>query len=362
MLAFGSLLRKFPKAECSILGMSLGTGISAAILMTSVSAGAMPIVAFGDSLSDTGNVAIVTNGAVPPPAFYFNGRFSNGPIWLDQLGAALGKRRRSFSWRRRQLRLRLGTGRDLAVCAQPARPGECLPQRDSGHRSRPRLPLRRVRRRQRCPGCDRQRRSDRGRHHGGSATGRDRRAIWRMPVPSISSCRRWANVGRSPEAQQAGDAVVGLAGLLTTAFNQTLAQGLAGLDASSEVNLIRPDFFALLETITASPSSFGLTNVTDACLPATPFSVPPGATACSDPDQFLFWDLQHPTTAGHGAVRQPGPGCHQGGARPRNRAGTLAGGADGSPAAGRARHEVRQGLFESTEEDQTQRSVTGQGA
>ena len=58
--------------------------------MTSASAGAMPIVSFGDSLSDTGNVAILTDGAVPPPAFYFDGRFSNGPILLDQLGAALG--------------------------------------------------------------------------------------------------------------------------------------------------------------------------------------------------------------------------------------------------------------------------------
>ena len=39
--------------------------------------------------------------------------------------------------------------------------------------------------------------------------------------------------------------MVGVAGLLTTVFNQTLAQELAGLDASSEVNLIRPDFFGL---------------------------------------------------------------------------------------------------------------------
>jgi outer membrane lipase/esterase len=107
------------------------------------------------------------------------------------------------------------------------------------------------------------------------------------------------NVGRSPEARLAGDAVAGLAGLLTMVFNQTLSNDLAGLESSSKVNLIRPDFFGLLEAVTSSPSSFGLTNVTDPCLLATPSNVPPGATACSNPDQFLFWDLQHPTTAGH---------------------------------------------------------------
>jgi phospholipase/lecithinase/hemolysin len=107
------------------------------------------------------------------------------------------------------------------------------------------------------------------------------------------------DVGHSPEARLGGDAVVGLARALTVEFNQTLSKDLAGLDASSKVNLIRPDFFSVLEAVMSSPSSFGLTNVTDACLPATPFSVPPGATACSNPDQFLFWDLQHPTTTGH---------------------------------------------------------------
>ena len=85
MLAFTSLRRKSSKTARPILGISLG----AAILMTSVSAGAMPIVAFGDSLSDTGNVSILTGGALPPAPYYFEGRFSNGPIWLDQLGAAL---------------------------------------------------------------------------------------------------------------------------------------------------------------------------------------------------------------------------------------------------------------------------------
>jgi outer membrane lipase/esterase len=47
------------------------------------------MVVFGDSLSDTGNILISTGGAIPT-APYFNGRFSNGPVWIDTLAAGLG--------------------------------------------------------------------------------------------------------------------------------------------------------------------------------------------------------------------------------------------------------------------------------
>ena len=46
---------------------------------------------FGDSLSDTGNLFIATGGTQPPPGQpYFNGRFSNGPLWVEDMAAALG--------------------------------------------------------------------------------------------------------------------------------------------------------------------------------------------------------------------------------------------------------------------------------
>ena len=47
---------------------------------------------FGDSLSDTGNLKIASPGDYPPPAAgpYFNGRLSDGPIWIDTLAADLG--------------------------------------------------------------------------------------------------------------------------------------------------------------------------------------------------------------------------------------------------------------------------------
>ena len=47
------------------------------------------IVVFGDSLSDTGNLSKALGGVFPPFP-YFQGRFSNGPIWIDQLAPKLG--------------------------------------------------------------------------------------------------------------------------------------------------------------------------------------------------------------------------------------------------------------------------------
>ncbi len=44
---------------------------------------------FGDSLSDTGNVYTASSGAVPSQP-YFDGRFSNGTLWVEHLATGLG--------------------------------------------------------------------------------------------------------------------------------------------------------------------------------------------------------------------------------------------------------------------------------
>ncbi len=70
-------------------------------LGTSLQAGDITgIVAFGDSLSDVGNVYIATGGVNPgfglypggtyPGGSYYQGHFSNGPIWLEHLANSLG--------------------------------------------------------------------------------------------------------------------------------------------------------------------------------------------------------------------------------------------------------------------------------
>src|SRR5574337_1942593 len=49
------------------------------------------VIVFGDSLSDVGNVFVLSGGTIPPSPPYFQGRFSNGPVWVEGLANHLGK-------------------------------------------------------------------------------------------------------------------------------------------------------------------------------------------------------------------------------------------------------------------------------
>lgn len=72
-----------------------GITLGLAALCCSTAALAMPtyssLTIFGDSLSDTGNVFLATGGTQPPAGQpYFNGRYSDGPVWVETLAAGLG--------------------------------------------------------------------------------------------------------------------------------------------------------------------------------------------------------------------------------------------------------------------------------
>lgn len=71
--------------RCSWRGALLAAGLLAA-------SGALAfdrLIAFGDSLSDAGNVYDLS-GNIIPSAPYWEGRFSNGPVWVEVLAARLG--------------------------------------------------------------------------------------------------------------------------------------------------------------------------------------------------------------------------------------------------------------------------------
>jgi outer membrane lipase/esterase len=106
------------------------------------------------------------------------------------------------------------------------------------------------------------------------------------------------NIGLTPAIRSLGAGAVQVATLLSATFNaQLLLPTLQALDASEEVEIALLDAFTLLQQITASPASFGLTNTTTACL--APYEPP---FVCRAPDEYLFWDGIHPTRAAHGIV------------------------------------------------------------
>lgn len=47
------------------------------------------IYVFGDSISDTGNAFAASGNTFPPYPYYFNGRFTNGYNWIDELAKKL---------------------------------------------------------------------------------------------------------------------------------------------------------------------------------------------------------------------------------------------------------------------------------
>ncbi|NEO70534.1 SGNH/GDSL hydrolase family protein [Moorena sp. SIO3H5] len=81
---------------------------------------------------------------------------------------------------------------------------------------------------------------------------------------------------------------------LTEQHNSVLDSSLNVLSQSlPDINLISVDQYDLFDQILANPGNFGFSNVTETCLDQATF------IACSNPDEFFFWDPSHPTTAGH---------------------------------------------------------------
>ena len=273
-------------ARCAVLVAILAMGaVSQAFAYSQ-------IVAFGDSLSDTGNVFISTGGA--PFAPYYSGRFSNGPVWLESLASSLGL----------SVNPLLAGGTNYAFGGAATGPPftsstPTLTQQLNTYY----LPAH--------PTADpnalyvvwgggndvRQ----------GSITGSAgnvgnivqtlvNAGAVHFLVPNLP------NIGLTPEAQAGGPAQVAGATFLSTTFNAQLAGVVAGLRTTNPtIDLVTVDVYGFLNNVIANPGSYGITNTTNRCY-SGPTGVGGSGTVCANPNEYVFWDGIHPTATAHAAL------------------------------------------------------------
>jgi phospholipase/lecithinase/hemolysin len=244
------------------------------------------LYAFGDSLSDTGNIAIATGGTVPGPP-YDQFRFTNrAPLAVEVLGTSLSLTTAPY----------LGGGTNFAFGG--ARTGISA--------SPPGL-LTQVGLFNGLPGP-----ADAAALYFVFAGINDLRDALSTPGDAPTIVNQAAanmavalaalygegarsffvpnlfNLGRTPEAIASGNSAAATA--LSSLFNSLLATQLDVFAATRpDAILFRFDTFALLEGVISNAAAFGFTNTTSECI----------LTAGCSPDEFIFWDGFHPTARTH---------------------------------------------------------------
>lgn len=248
------------------------------------------IVVFGDSLSDMGNLYEQSGGPLggTPPPPYAGGRFSNGPLWIEYLAASLG----------------MEVAREDNYAVGGATTGTLNVNNGLAGKSYAGLQQQIAEHLADLPEAGADPEALYVIWAGGNdffAGGEPSSVIPNGVANTVQAIYALGNAGAktflvgnlpdlglTPLAQSLGAGAA--MSYLSTVYNQVLGAQFEALRAAG-VEVIEFDAFSVMPAIAAAPEQYGFTNIT------APFLAVGG-----NPDEFLFWDAIHPTTAGHQVV------------------------------------------------------------
>ena len=115
------------------------------------------------------------------------------------------------------------------------------------------------------------------------------------------------DLGATARAIAGGPASIAQGHAISVAFNAGLATSLSGLSALYPGEILPFDLYSAFNDVLANPAAYGFTNTTMACLSgsaADATSTITAACAAAGPNQYVYWDDIHPTTATHAIIGQ----------------------------------------------------------
>ncbi|MBN3883949.1 MULTISPECIES: SGNH/GDSL hydrolase family protein [unclassified Nostoc] len=256
------------------------------------------IYVFGDSFSDTGNVFNATNGIIPPSPTYSNGRFSNGPIWIDYLASDLGltlNLKNNFAFG--------GATTGAENIGLPGLPGlqQEINSFVSANKAADPNALYII-----WAGTnDYLSYFFDGDPNPTNTVGNLSAALTSLVTDGARDIMvvNLPDLGKLPfanfDSQRSN-----LFNTFSSTHNSSLNTTLKSLrqQLSPDINIIELNVNSLFDRIIAAPDEFGFTNATNSCiskdLSVVPIDVPTQQVLCN-PEKFLFWDEVHPTTTTH---------------------------------------------------------------